>query len=188
MGAITVQNNVHLERLLTTDPTMEKRVQEIVRKVIAAARSQVAQNVKGELTNDPRQAYRAVKHAVYKRILGGSVSILNKRLAGKNRAPLPPVTHRLETETNKKGNHRGGNRIRRSSRTEDLLTYQGSDRGFILRFLNAGTSSRNNGVRPTGAIAPRNFFTRSSQAAMMNAAEQFQMYIDQLIQEEFNKA
>ena len=192
MGAITVQNNVHLEKLLTTDPTMEKRVQEIVRKVIAAARSQVAQNVKGELINDPRQAYRAVKHAVYKRILGGSVSILNKRLAGKNRAPLPPVYHKLEHEVNKNGhphpNHRGGNRIQRSSRTEDLLTYQGSDRGFILRFLNAGTSSRNNGVRPTGAIAARNFFARSSQAAMMNAAEQLTQYIDQLIQEEFNKA
>lgn len=187
-GAITVQNNVHLERLLMTDPTMEKRVQEIVRKVLASARSQVSQSIKGEITNDPRQAYRAVKHAVYKRILGGSVSILNKRTAGKNRAPLPPVVHRLQTETNKKGNHRGGNRIARSSRTEDLLTYQGSDRGFILRFLNAGTSSRNNGVRPTGAIAPRNFFATNSQMAMEMASEQLMQYIDKLIQEEFNKA
>ena len=191
-GAITVQNNVHLERLLMTDPTMEKRVQEIVRKVLAVARSQVSQSIKGEITNDPRQAYRAVKHAVYKRILGGNVSILNKRLAGKNRAPLPPVYHKLEHELNKNGkphpNHRGGNRIQRSSRTEDLLTYKGSDRGFILRFLNAGTSSRNNGVRPTGAIAPRNFFANNSQKAMEMASEQLMQYIDKMIQEEFNQA
>lgn len=183
-GTITIENNVHLERILLNSPEMEKKVQDIVRKVLAAARGQVSQHVKGEMANDPRQAYRAVKHAVYKRILGGNISILNKRTAGKNRAPLPPVVHRLETETNRKGNHRGGNRIRRSERTEDLLTYQGSDRGFILRFINAGTNSRNNGVRPTGAIAARNFFANSSQKAMEKASEQLTQLIDQLIAEQ----
>lgn len=185
---ITIENNVHLERILLNSPEMEKKVQDIVRKVLAAARSKVSQHVKGEMTNDPRQSYRAVKHAVYKRILGGNISILNKRTAGKNRAPLPPVYHKLEHELNKNGkphpNHRGGNRIRRSERTEDLLTYQGSDRGFILRFLNAGTNSRNNGVRPTGAIAARNFFANSSQKAMEQASEQLTQLIDQLIAEQ----
>ena len=191
MGAIEVQNNVHLERLLMTDPAMDKAVTEIVRKVLVAARKQVSEATKSKIQSDPREAYRAVKHAVYKRVLGGSISILNKRSAGKNRAPLPPVYHKLEHELNKNGhprpNHRGGNRIPRSSRTEDLLTYQGSDRGFILRFLNAGTSSRNNGVRPTGAIAARNFFGNSSQKAMEQAAEQLTQLIDQLIEEQMKQ-
>lgn len=182
-SAITIQNNVHLERIMMSTPEMEGKVQDIVRKVLQMARKNIVQDTKGEINVDTRQAYRAVKRAVYSRILGGSVSILNKRSAAKRR-PVPPVVHRLETQTNSRGNHRGGNRMPRSRRTEDLLSYEGSDLAFVLRFLNAGTSTRNNGARNTGAIGARNFFGRASHEALQEAAQQFTQLIDQLIAEQ----
>ena len=72
----------------------------------------------------------------------------------------------------------------RSRRTEDLLTYQGSDRGFILRFLNAGTSDRESRIGNRGSIAARNFFGTSSQQAMEKAAEQLDALIETLIKQE----
>ena len=166
-----------------SNPAMEKKVQGLIRKVLLVARRQVSGDIKGVIKSDPRQAYKAVKSAVYKRILGGNISLLSKRTSGK-RGPVPPVVHQLETRVNSKGNHRGGNRMPRSRRTEDLLTYQGADRGFILRFLNAGTATRESGIGFRGAIAPRNFFADSSQQAMENAAAQLDTLLDELIKKE----
>ena len=149
-----VRQKQELESLLMSNPQMEKKVQELIRKVLLVARKEISTAASGKIKSDPRQAYKAVKSAVYRRILGGNISILNKRKAGK-RGPVPPVVHQLETRVNSKGNHRGGNRMPRSRRTEDLLTYQGADRGFILRFLNAGTDDRESCVGNRGSIAPR---------------------------------
>ena len=166
-----------------SNPEMEKKVQGLIRKVLLAARRTISGDAKGMMKNDPRQAYKAVKSAVYRRILGGNVSILNKRKAGK-RGPVPPVVHQLETRVNSKGNHRGGNRMPRSRRTEDLLTYQGADRGFILRFLNAGTEGRESRIGNRGSISARNFFENSSQKAMEQAAAQLDALIEDLIKKE----
>ena len=72
----------------------------------------------------------------------------------------------------------------RSRRTEDLLTYQGADRGFILRFLNAGTSDRESRIGNRGNISARSFFATSSQQAMEKAAEQLDTLIEDLIKQE----
>ena len=170
---------------MMSNPAMEKKVQGLIRKVLVAARREISNDIKGGgvMKSDPRQAYKAVKSAVYRRILGGNVSILSKRRAGK-RGPLPPVVHQLETRVNSKGNHRGGNRMPRSRRTEDLLTYQGADRGFILRFLNAGTDDRESRVGNRGAISARSFFATSSQQAMEKAAYQLDVLIEDLIKKE----
>ena len=178
-----VRQKQELEALLMSNPAMEKKVQGLIRKVLLAARKEISDAASGKIKNDPRQAYKAVKSAVYRRILGGNVSILNKRKAG-TRGPVPPVYHALEHRTNSKGNHRGGNRMPRSRRTEDLMTYQGSDRGFILRFLNAGTEGRESLVGNRGSIAARNFFGTSSQQAMEKAAEQLDLLIQDLIKQE----
>ena len=178
-----VRQKQELESLLMSNPEMEKKVQGLIRKVLLAARRTISGDAKGMMKNDPRQAYKAVKSAVYRRILGGNVSILNKRKAGK-RGPVPPVVHQLETRVNSKGNHRGGNRMPRSRRTEDLLTYQGADRGFILRFLNAGTSDRESRIGNRGSISARNFFENSSQKAMEQAAAQLDALIEDLIKKE----
>ena len=178
-----VRQKQELESLLMSNPQMEKKVQGLIRKVLLAARKEISTAASGKIKNDPRQAYKAVKSAVYRRILGGNVSILSKRRAGK-RGPVPPIVHKLETQVNSKGNHRGGNRMPRSRRTEDLLTYQGSDRGFILRFLNAGTEGRESRIGNRGSIAARAFFGSSSQRAMEKAAAQLDNMIEDLIQQE----
>ena len=178
-----VRQKQELESLLMSNPAMEKKVQGLIRKVLLAARRDVSKSAQDKMKSDPRQAYKAVKSAVYRRILGGNISILNKRKAGK-RGPVPPVVHQLETRVNSKGNHRGGNRMPRSRRTEDLLTYQGADRGFILRFLNAGTEGRESRIGNRGSISARNFFENSSQKAMEKAAEQLETLIEDLIKQE----
>ena len=178
-----VKQKEALELLMMSNPAMEKKVQGLIRRVLMTARRQVSGDIKGDIKNDPRQAYKAVKSAVYRRILGGNISILSKRHAGK-RGPVPPIVHKLEKQLNSKGNHRGGNRMPRSRRTEDLLTYQGSDRGFILRFLNAGTDPRESRIGNRGSISARAFFASSSQQAMEQAAAQLDSLIEDLIKKE----
>lgn len=74
----------------------------------------------------------------------------------------------------------------RSRRTEDLLTYMGADRGFILRFLNEGTPNRStNGIRNVGQIAGNNWFGPMAQRELEHAAEQFDKLLDALIAKEF---
>ena len=183
MYTIDLENNTKLDQLLLTNPEMEKKVRRIVRQVILGAMGPVQQAADRQ---SAKQAAQAVRKAVYKKILGGSINILDSRGRAGSRAPLPPVRHRLEYDTNSKGNHRGGNRIPRSRRTEDLLTYQGKDRAFILRFLNSGTTSRHNGYRSTGAIAARNWFKNITHRELQAASEQFDLLLDALIKKEFN--
>lgn len=180
-----VKRREDLDRMMIGNPEMEKRVQKLVRQVIIAARRAVSEDARGEMRSDPRQTYKAVKSAIYKRILGGSISILNrKKTSGGASSYEPPRKLRP--------NQRGGNRVPRGSNTQRIMGYSGADRGFILRFLNAGTSDRVAGTRGgrltgnRGRIAARNFFGRTSQQAMERAAQQLENLIDQLIQNEFN--
>lgn len=198
-----VKQREELERLMMNNPDMEKRVQKLVRKVLMQARREIGNGIQFK-HGDPRQAYKAVKTAVYRQILGGSVSILRKRRAGTQfSAYEPPRTLRP--------GQRGGNRRPRSQRTDDLIHYAGPDRGFVLRFLNAGAQGRaikfrydearehvhrgsqggnlkkygettNTGRR--GNIEPRDFFATSSHQAMRKAADELTQLIDQLIKQE----
>ena len=175
-----------LDRLQAHDSQMEQRITKIIREAIKAARSMVTQDAKGAVGNDPRHAYKAVRSMVYKRILGGNISILQKRKAGSGKSGYePPRTLRQ--------GQRGGNRVPRSTRTQQMMDYEGSDRGFILRFLNSGTGQRTAGTRNgrlhgnRGSIAARNWFPSSGQRAMNAAAQYIIDEIDRLIAEEFGK-
>lgn len=176
-----------LDQLQTTDPAMENRIQAVIRKAIGKARQVVTQQAHGALPSDPRDAYRAVKSMVYNRILGGNVSILARRKAsGKRSTYEPPRTLRP--------GQRGGNRVRRGGRTQQVMGYQGSDRGFILRFLNSGTDSRTAGTRGgrlsgnRGRITARNWFPNAGRQGMNEAAAYLEQEIDRLIQEEFGRS
>ena len=193
-----IQQRKELEALLMSNPQMEKKVQGLIRKVLMQARKQIgdAASQPSVMKSDPRQAYKAVKTAVYRQILGGNVSIYRKkRASGGGGSYEPPRTLNPSK--------RGGNRKPRGGRTKQLLSYMGSDRGFVLRFLEAGTPGDRNlrsfihnenrkedkwnkhpntGYR--GHIATRNFFGRSSQQAMEKAAQQLTQYIDDLIKKE----
>ena len=82
-----------------------------------------------------------------------------------------------------KPGQRGGNRIPRSRRTEDLMSYQGVDRGFVLRFVNGGTGERTSRYGNRGRITPRGYFATSGQREMAAAVARLEMLID----EELNK-
>lgn len=176
---IEIENNVRLDLLLTNNREMDKQLNKLTKQVLRKARNELSKQARSglDMNSDPRAAYRAVKSTVYRRIRGGSVSILAKRRASGKRFLLPPST-------------RG-----RSKRTEQLMSYYGSDRGFILRFLNNGTKDRNvkgmNGKRgfkserkdgDRGNITGRNWFGHASQAEMERAAAELEKMIDELIQ------
>ena len=170
-----VKQRQELEALMMSNPQMEKKVQGLIRKVLLAARRVVAKEAQGAMKSDPRHAYKAVKSAVYRQILGGSVSILNKRSV-KFDGYEPPRT--LQP------GQRGGNRRPRSQRTDNLLHYAGDSRAFVLRFLNQGTTERTTRFGSRGRIAPRNFFGTSSHMAMQKAADQLSVLIDEMIKQE----
>ena len=171
-----VEQRKELEQLLMTNPAMEKAVQDIMRKVLSAARSKMTAAARSAMKSDPRDAYKAVRTMVYRQILGGNINILNKKKAGNASGSYQP------TRTLRPG-QRGGNRRLRSRRTEQVDSYMGSDRGFILRFVNNGTDVRSTRYGNRGAIAPRGWFGNNSQRVMEEAAGQFAQLIDKLIKE-----
>lgn len=201
-----VEQKKELEKLMMSNPAMEKKVQGLIRKVLGVVRKNMSKAAQDAMDEDPRKASAAVRTMVYKRILGGNVNILQKRRAsGKGGAYTP-------TRTLKSG-QRGGNRRTRSEKTMKLESYTGSDRGFVLRFLNAGTHKRvvrftsdearesvhrgsrggnlqkygktiNTGFR--GKIVPRNFFSIRSHAEMEAAAQNLERMIDELIKQEIS--
>ena len=65
------------------------------------------------------------------------------------------------------------------------MSYQGKDRGFILRFLNAGTAERSTRFGNRGAISARNWFGSASQQELNMAADKLQVIIDRIINDEF---
>ena len=94
--------------------------------------------------------------------------------------------------------------MKQSVRTHDIMSYSGADRGFILRFLNAGTEARytggrngttksqrnrfimrNNGRGYRGNIAPRNWFGPRSQQELEAASRNIQAMVDDIINEIF---
>ena len=190
-----IEQQKALEALMIKNPAMEKKVQSLIRKVLGEVRRAMSNEAKSAMKSDPRQAYKAVKTAVYRQILGGNVSILNKKKAGTQFSSYEPPRKLTPGQ-------RGGNRVKRSPRTEDLVHYAGPDRGFVLRFLNAGTGNRNikhfnydenrkvdkwnkhpnTGFR--GSISPRNWFGNRSQKEMENAADHLTQLIDELIKQE----
>lgn len=210
--AVSVKNNgieitglsefeAKLKKLKTDNPDFEKRLRGVIRKVLGEARANLSKDatIGLDMKSDPRKAYKAVRYAVYKRLLGGQVNILQSRKAGAMSLYEPP---RKGTSN---PNGRGGNRVARTKRTEDIMSYQGKDRGFILRFLNQGTGDRaihqmgNRALRTggvsilatkslggnRGSISARNWFGGASQKELENVAGRLQKIIDKVINEEF---
>lgn len=185
MANITVEAGDNLQQLLLSNKGMEEKVQRIVRKVLESSRDTL--RARSRFVSS-KAAYLAIRKSVYKKILGGNLNIAPSQFRAKHKAQVPPVYHRLEYELNSKGNHRGGNRMPRSRRTEDLLSYWGTDRGFILRFLNAGTPNRStNGTRPVGRITGNDWFVDNSLQVLDRHMGMLDKLMNELIEKEFNK-
>jgi hypothetical protein len=184
----------------TKNPMMRKRINEVIRTALMEVRKKLQNEAKSglDMQSDPRKAYKAVRMAVYRRIFGGQVNILQSRKAGAGHFYTPP----RKGTSDPKG--RGGNRRPRSQRTIDLMTYQGVDRGFILRFLNQGTTTRNithltevkradgtskfrftsNGCKygNRGSIAARNWFGNASLRELERQASNLDAMIDNILE------
>lgn len=130
------QQNRAFGRLMATDKETRKRIQKIIREELKDAAKRLREDAKYEMKEDPRKAFRAVKSSVYRRILGGNVSILNPKRAG---ARYQLIRNR---KLDMNPYQRGGNRRPRSARTEQVDSYFGKDRAFILRFVSSGTAAR----------------------------------------------
>ena len=200
-GAVTITGLDEFEKKLaqlkTDSPGFEKRLRGVIRKILGEARANLRKDAASglDMQTDPRHAYKAIRFAVYKKILGGQVNILNSRKAGAATNYEPPRTL--------SPGQRGGNRRTRNSRNLDI--YEGVDRGFILRWLNDGMTKTNprtikfkeNPRRKVdkwnkhpntgnrGAISAQNWFGGASLQELQKVAAQMDELISKIIKEEF---
>ena len=153
--AVIVEQQKALEAALSTNPKAEQALRKIIRKYVLQARAQVVQSIRFK-NGDPRDAARAVRTAVYKKVLGANINIFNSLKAHGQNSYEPPRKLRP--------GQRGGNRVKRGPLTNRMMHYAPQDRGMILRWVNSGTDDRTAGTRGgklsgnRGSIAPRNFF------------------------------
>lgn len=194
--AVVLEQKQVFEQALSTNPKTQKALQKLIRQVIQEAREKVVSAASDKMKNDPRGAARAVRTAVYKKILGANINIYNSRKAHGQNSYEPP----------RKGvSGRGGNRRTRSGRTRQIMGYAPLDRGFILRWINDGTpGARNIEFTPNdrrkvdkwnkhpntgnrGNIAARNFFRGAGERALAQAADNLATLIDTELEAMLNK-
>lgn len=196
-GVILEQRKA-LEAALTSNPKTEKVLRKLIREVIMQARAQVVGAAEKSMESDPRHAAQAVRTAVYKKVLGANINIYNSRKAHGSTPYVPP---------RKGSTGRGGNRRSRSGRTEQIMSYDALDRGFILRWVNDGMTKTNPRVikftpndnrkedrwnhNPNtgnrGAISGRHWFKGAAEAELVKAADNLANIIDEELAAILNK-
>lgn len=185
-----VKKHAGLERMLSTDPQTKEKLQGLIKSVLIEARLEIVDAATRAMKSDPRGAARAVRTTVYEKILGGNVNIYNPRKAHGKTSYVP---------ARKGSTGRGGNRKERSGETERYMSYDGLDRGFVLRWVNSGMTktsprkikfkqndkrkqdkwNRNPNSGNRGAIAARNFFMTAGKPAMDRAMSKLSKLIEQ---------
>lgn len=134
--SVVMQQSQVLEQALSTNPKTQKALQELIRRVILQVRADMMKDAAQAMHSDPRGSRHSIRTTVYKKILGANINIYDSQKTGIATSPYePPRTLRP--------GQRGGNRMKRSQRTQDMMTKYGPySRGFILRWLNEGTQQR----------------------------------------------
>lgn len=168
-NTILVEQRRALEAVMSANPDTEKALRKIIRKVILEVRNDVVASFKFK-NGDPRKARQSVRSTVYKQILGANINIYSSRKAHSQTQYEPAKKLRQR--------QRGGNRLPRSRRTQQIMGYGPLDRGFILRFLNNGTSGRMSRYGNRGSIAARHFFQQAGEKALMKAADKLADIMD----------
>ena len=139
------------------------------------------------LPNDPRASRYGVsrdKVRSKKGLIYGQIKIYQPKTAG-NRKNTYVQPRKLDQNPHQ----RGGNRVPRSARTQQMLDYGPRDRGMILRWLSAGTGQRTAGTRNgklhgnRGSISARNYFGRSVNSHVDTVLEHLAQKIDAKIEE-----
>ena len=174
-NAVVMRQKAALESMLVSNPDTAANIRKLISQEIAKARAAISQSAKGAMASDPRQAYKAVRRYVYKSILGGQVNIFNPRGGASSSGSSFVKARKLDNHPHQ----RGGNRRKRSARTDQVDGYVGKDRGFILRFVNSGISKpRQTRYGNRGVIAARNWLATSGQRELEAAAERLSALID----------
>ena len=200
--AVVLEQQQILEKALSTNPKTQKALQKLIREAIMGARADVVNSIKFA-NGDPRQSRRAVRTAVYKKILGANINIYNSRRGGS------AGTISYERPRTLRPGQRGGNRMKLDTKSRSYIIqhYEPNKRGFILRFVNSGTEGRyaghgrngrteeerqkfilNTGGRGwRGQIAPRNFFKGAAERALVKAVDVLANLIDTELENILNK-
>ena len=184
--AVVLEQQRVLEAALSTNPKTQKALQKLIRKALMEVRPELVSAARGAMVSDPRGAAQGIRTAVYKKILGGNVNILNMR-----KKAGTPTTY--EPPRKLQPHQRGGNRVPRGKRTDTVMHYGPHDRQWILRFINSGTSDRMAGSRGgrlsgnRGSIAARNFFGSAGTSALKKAADNLATLIDTELEATLNK-
>ena len=174
-NAVVMRQKAALESMLVSNPDTAANIRKLITQEIAKARAAISQSAKGAMASDPRQAYKAVRRSVYKSILGGQVNIFNPRGGASSSGSSFVKARKLDNHPHQ----RGGNRRKRSARTDQVDGYVGKDRGFILRFVNSGISKpRQTRYGNRGVIPARNWLPTSGQRELEAAAERLSALID----------
>ena len=190
-----LENRRHaLQACMSINSDFGKRLRELIFQELKASREQIVRNIKFK-NGDPRGTRHSVKRYITRKYLGGIVSIRDGNSSGGR--------NNYEAPRKLRPGQRGGNRMLRSQRTDDILHYGPGERSFILRYVNSGTAPRYAAGRNVsgkgnrraffkmqeegdwyrGSIAPRNFFATLGQPAMERAVRN----LGQMVDEEFNK-
>ena len=187
--AVVLEQKQILEKALSTNPKTQKALQKLIREVITQARKDTMDAIKFD-NGDPREAVRSIRRSVYKKILGANINIYNSRKAHGTNNYEPPRNPSV----------RGGNRMKRSTRTQQIMSYAPQDRGMILRWVNSGTQKRQalggrmgkrgydssrGGNR--GSISARNFFRNAGEPALVKAVDALATLIDTELEAMLNK-
>jgi hypothetical protein len=180
-----------LNALTLLDSKFEQRFRDAVAHEMREARKRLVSQIKFE-NGDPRGARHSIRSIIYKKIFGGALVIPPRTNAGMPTSYEPP--------RKVMDGRRGGNRMIRQKRTDDIMHYGPLDRGFILRMVNAGTHPRyangrngrwRNGTNRTffrlqrigeyyrGSIAPRNFFHDIGNRELTTAMNNLRRIVDE---------
>lgn len=175
--AVVLRQKELLEAAMSTNPKTQKALQKLIGQALAEVRPQVVAAISGSLNSDHRQAARSVRRIVYRKVLGGDMNIMDKKRKANS-------TNSYEPPRKLQPHQRGGNRVPRSQRTNQVMHYGPSDRGWILRMVNSGTGVRTAGTRNgrltgnRGSIAARAFFRNAAEPAMNKAVDILSALID----------
>ena len=190
----------HLEAMLTTSPEVKKALQDLIRNEIAKARGRVAEDMKNSMPGSQHESWRAVRRVVYEKVFGGNLNILNMK-KGTAKWRVRQKTRKVDQNPHMWG----GNRRKRSSRTIQIDSYEGSARGFVLRWVDSGTHIRFIGGRNIfktnleylqriaqgtgnrGMITARSIFARYAESELAIAATEISKFIDQEIEKAYYK-
>lgn len=178
--AMIVEQQKVLEAALTTNAKTQAVLRRLIRKHILAARAEVVNGIRFK-GGDPREARRAVRSSVYKRVFGANLNLFRSLKAHGSSSYEPPRTLRE--------GKRGGNRVKRGARTQQMMQYAGMDRCMVLRWQNDGTGERTAGTRGgrlsgnRGSVPALRFFRQLGDRALGRMRDT----LEQAIEEELVK-